>query len=589
MKTIQPPRPPLSEIFTPAVHDEVRETTISTLIFSGDRVWKMRKPVAYPFLDQRSLIEQRRLCEREVELNSRVSPGVYLGVVDIDDPTTGERRPATLMRRMPTARSLSTLISAGEDVHHDLREIARTMATFHLSADFGPRIAAAGQPNENAKRWHGVLTTLARFTGTVLDGSALDTVGCLADEYIAGRSGLFKHRIATDKIVDGHGDLLADDIFCLSGGPAILDCLEFSDELRYCDVLSDVASLVMDCERLGHGELGEYFLREYTTYTADSFPASLAHHYIAYRAAVRCEVACLRYEQGAADSAEQARILLGIALRHVVLARVTWILVGGPPGVGKSTVAGGIADALGWTLLRSDEVRGEVTAGGPPQASSKWLSGHFSTNNTSITYHEMIRRAERVVEMGESVILDATWNSVPLREMALQAAVNARCSHLALRCDAPADVAEHRVARRIAAGTDISLATVAIARRIYEAFDPWPGAVVIGTGQPIAEALTDAITAISAAGAQCPAQGGDQLPLGSSRPVRVATNQTRNAGGRRERSWPVPPSQLIDSDRQDTEACGIGPLQLRAVGRQLTRCSGNPAGAAYSEPHHPTS
>jgi aminoglycoside phosphotransferase family enzyme/predicted kinase len=507
MKTIQPPRRHqiLTETFTPGVHDEVRETTISTVILSRDRVWKMRKPVAFPYLDQRSLNDQRRLCEREVELNSRLAPDVYLGVVEVDDPTTGERRPATLMRRMPDARSLSALMASGEDVRPQLREIARTMAAFHLSADSAPRIAAAGQPKADTKRWHDVLIALARFADTVLDGTVLEHVSCLTDEYIAGRSGLFEHRIATDKIVDGHGDLLADDIFCLSDGPAILDCLEFSDELRYCDVLSDVASLAMDCERLGHGELGEYFLREYATYTADSFPASLAHHYIAYRAVVRCEVACLRHEQGAADAAERARMLLGIADRHLVLGRVSWVLVGGPPGVGKSTVAGELADALGWTVLRSDEVRREVI-GGSLQGTSEWLSDHFSARNTSITYHEMIRRAERLAAMGESVILDATWRSAPLREMALRAAVHAQCAHLALRCDAPAPVAEHRVARRIAAGTDISMATAAIARRIGEAFDAWPAAVVIGTGQPVAEALTEAITAVGTALEQCRAQ-----------------------------------------------------------------------------------
>ena len=490
-------RPHPTETFRPAVDDDVRETAISTVILSGDHAWKFRKPVAYPFLDQRSVSEQRRLCEREVELNSRLAPDVYLGVVDVDDPATGDRRPATLMRRMPDARRLSALMAVGQDARHELREIARTMATFHLSAHCGPRIAVAGEPKAVAERWHGALTTVARFAATVLDGTALDSVACLADEYIAGRSTLFEQRIATDKVVDGHGDLLADDIFCLSTGPAILDCLEFSDELRYCDVLSDVASLAMDCERLGHRELGEYFLREYATYTADSFPASLAHHYIAYRAMVRCEVACLRHEQGAEDAAEQARTLLGIAHRHLVLGRVTWVLIGGPPGAGKSTLASALADALGWAVLRSDEVRREVTDG-TWQATSEWLSDHFSTSTTISTYHELIRRAELLAEMGESVIIDATWASAPLREFALRSAANARCAHVALLCDAPAHVAEHRVARRIAAGTDISLATVAIARRIRESFEPWPDAVVISSGEPIAETLTEALAAIRA-------------------------------------------------------------------------------------------
>ena len=490
--------PGLAETIGISIGDDVRETAISTVILSGERAWKLRKPLAFPFLDQRSLSEQRRLCEREVELNSRLAPDVYLGVVDVDDPATGERRPATLMRRMPDEKRLSVLIATHHDIHHELREIARTMATFHLSAECGPRIAVAGEPKAVGKRWHDALATLARFAGTVLDRTALTSIGCLADEYIAGRSALFEQRMATDKVVDGHGDLLADDIFCVSGGPAILDCLEFSDELRYCDVVSDVASLAMDCERLGHRELGEYFLREYATYTADTFPASLAHHYIAFRAVVRCEVACLRYEQGATDAAEQARTLLGIAHHHLVQGRVTWVLVGGPPGVGKSTLAAGVADALGWTVLRSDEVRREVIGGPSWEGASEWLADHFSATRTTSTYQEMIRRAQLLAAMGEPVIMDATWASASWREMAVEAADGARCAHVAFRCDAPAHVAERRVARRIAAGTDISLATVAIARRIGDSFDPWPDAIVIGTGESIDEALTEALVAIGA-------------------------------------------------------------------------------------------
>jgi len=176
---------------------------------------------------------------------------------------------------------------------------------------------------------------------------------------------------------------------------------------------------------------------------------------------------------------------------------VTWVLIGGPPGVGKSTLAAGVADALGWTVLRSDEVRREL-ASGSLHGSSEWLSDHFSPDKRASVYLEMIRRAEVLGGMGESAIMDATWSSAPLRAVAGQAARSAHCTLIALRCDAPAVVAEHRVARRIAAGTDISMATVAIARRIGESFEPWPTAVVISTGEPVAEALTQAVTVIGA-------------------------------------------------------------------------------------------
>jgi uncharacterized protein len=481
----------------PAAVDAVRETAISTVILAGDRAWKLRKPVVFPFLDQRTTQQQRQLCGREVDLNSRLAPDVYLGVVEVFDPTTGAQRPATLMRRLPDDRRLSVLISGGTDVRQELREIARAMAAFHLSATCGERIATAGTPQALGTRWHDALATLQRFARTALSGTELTRVATLADEYLAGRGPLFAKRIATDKIVDGHGDLLADDIFCLDRGPAILDCLEFSDELRYCDGLCDIASLAMECERLGHAELGEYLLREYATYTADTFPASLVDHYIAYRAVVRCEVACLRHAQGAAGAQAEAQLLLRIALRHLERARVVWVLIGGPPGSGKSTLAAGIGAALGWTVLRSDEVRREVTAGSW-QGTSEWLSNHFSPENQAAVYCELVHRAELLGGVGEPVVIDATWASASLRELACQAARRQQCALIALRCHVPGRVAEHRVARRIAAGTDISLATVAVARRIAACFEPWPDAVVIDTGQPLAEALTRATAAIAA-------------------------------------------------------------------------------------------
>ena len=54
----------------------------------------------------------------------------------------------------------------------------------------------------------------------------------------------------------------------------------------------------MDLERLGRRDLGERFLYLYREFTADTWPRSLAHHYIAYRAQVRAKVASLRAQQG---------------------------------------------------------------------------------------------------------------------------------------------------------------------------------------------------------------------------------------------------------------------------------------------------
>ncbi len=461
-------------------------------------MWKVRKPLQLPFLDQRSLAEQRRLCEREVQLNSRLAPDVYLGVVDVDDPRLGGRRPATLMRRMPDSRRLAALITGGVDVRHEIRDIARTLAAFHLRAPRGPHIALAGTPEAVAKRWHDCLAVLDRFSGGVLDRAEVGAVRRLADEFIAGRAPLFRRRMAIGRIVDGHGDLLADDIFCLISGPRILDCLEFSDRLRYCDVLSDVCSLVMDCERLGDPQLGALLLREYTSFTADTFPCSLADHYIAHRAVIRCEVACLRHDDGDVEAAEQAARLLSIAVLHVRASRPLMLLLGGLPGTGKSTVAAALADVHFWTLIRSDSVRREIVSPESSTASSAWQSPPFSSTATRATYQRVLEHAATLLGLGESVILDASWSSAAHRRAAEKIATATHSAFLALRCEAPAAVAERRIVRRLATGTDISTAGVDVARRMAAIFEPWAGAVTLDTALPVAETMDAAHEAIRA-------------------------------------------------------------------------------------------
>jgi aminoglycoside phosphotransferase family enzyme len=59
------------------------ETHISLLFFTGNHVYKVKKPVDFGFLDFTSLEKRKYFCEREVTLNRRLSPKIYLGVVVI--------------------------------------------------------------------------------------------------------------------------------------------------------------------------------------------------------------------------------------------------------------------------------------------------------------------------------------------------------------------------------------------------------------------------------------------------------------------------------------------------------------------------
>ncbi len=282
-------------------HDSV-ETHVSSLVFDGDVAHKRKKAVRFPFVDLSTPEKRREMCEREVALNRRFSPDVYLGVEDVVDDAGGLVDHAVLMRRMPAERRLATLARGHLDVSSCLRGVARVIATCHAGSVRSEMISSVATPEALVDLWERSLRELVTFVPRPLDGPMLSHVGELAHRYLEGRSTLLADRIARGRIVDGHGDLLADDIFCLDDGPRILDCLEFDDRLRWGDALLDVGFLAMDLERLGRPDLARKFLDWYREFSAETHPRSLEHHYIAYRALVRTKISCLR--GGAGDQLE---------------------------------------------------------------------------------------------------------------------------------------------------------------------------------------------------------------------------------------------------------------------------------------------
>jgi uncharacterized protein len=346
--------------------------------------------------------------------------------------------------------------------------------------------------------WEASFRQLEPFIGPVLDPKTCRRVEDLVRRYLAGRERLFDHRIASGAVRDGHGDLQAEDIFCLDDGPRILDCIEFDDQLRYGDVVADVAFLAMDLERLGAPGAASSFLARYREFTGETYPQSLADHYIAARAHVRCKVACLRYGQGDEGSAAAAGSLLDLARRHLETGRVRLVLVGGLPGTGKSTVAAALADSTGWSVLRSDEVRKDVTGLGHATAAiAAPGEGLYQPSVTDETYDAMLQRARVALELGGSVILDASWAADRHRQAARKVAEDTATDSVELRCAAPPELADQRIRARLAAGGDPSDATPAVAAAMAGRFDPWPAASVVDTAGTLESSVTRALKAAS--------------------------------------------------------------------------------------------
>jgi aminoglycoside phosphotransferase family enzyme/predicted kinase len=472
------------------------ETHTGAVLFVGDLAYKVKKPIRLSFVDWRRLDDRRAACEREVELNRRLVEGVYLGTGELRPPV-GPPEPAVVMRRLPDDRRLSTLVLAGVDVEAPLRHLAHQMAAFHLASPVTRLAEEEAGVTATWRRWETNQCTLLRGLDHDPDREMAADVIRLARRYLAGRAPLFDQRVRDGRARDGHGDLLADDVFCLADGPRALDCLDFDERLRVGDVLADVAFLAMDLERLGRPELGRAFLERHRELTGDDWPASLAHHHVAYRAQVRAMVAAIRFQQGDDAAVGEARQLLTIASEHLRAGRVRLVLVGGAPATGKSTLAAGLADALGAVVLRSDEVRKEL-AGLPASqpAAAELDAGIYTSASTEATYAELLVRARRLLRMGTSVLLDASWLDPQHREAAREVAASTTSDVTELRCVLPVDEAAGRARARAACRCDASDAGPAVARALAARERPWPEAVIVATEGPVSATLAMALEAL---------------------------------------------------------------------------------------------
>lgn len=462
----------------------VHETHTAVVVLMGDRAYKTKKPVDLGFLDFSTPASRHDACAREVALNRRTAPDVYLGLGHLDQPGR-PRETAVVMRRMPEDRRLSTLVSAGVPVTDELRAVARQLAVFHLRAARHPVLQQQAGRDALRQRWRDSIAQVLALH--VVDAATVRRLAALVEAFLAGRTDLLDQRIAAGHVLDGHGDLQAEDVFCLADGPRVLDCLEFDDALRHVDQLDDAAFLAMDLERLGDAAAASAFLDTYVELTGDPAPAALRHHYVAYRAFVRAKVACLRVGQGDDAARRTADQLTKLALRHLEQGAVRLVLVGGLPGTGKTTLASAVADEHGFVVLSSDRIRKEL-AGIPPEqpAPAAYGEGLYDVHATATTYSTLLDRARLLLARGESVVLDASWTDADTRAAAGVLAGEAHAELVEVRCYAPAAVASTRLRTRRPGASDAD-ARVADAMAAHE--DGWPSATVVPTTGSLAEAV----------------------------------------------------------------------------------------------------
>ena len=201
------------------------------LLFVGDRVYKFHKPVHFDFLDFRDRSARAADCQREVELNRRMAPDVYLGVADLimdGEPLDH----MVVMRRLPEVRQLPSLLRSDQDIEMWLDRVAVFLCAFHQTAERSPEISACASLSAMTRKWKDNFEEVTSLGDSPLDSRVDAEIRCLVVHWLDSHEALLETRIPEGHICDGHGDLQASDIYCLDDCIRILDCLEFSDRLR---------------------------------------------------------------------------------------------------------------------------------------------------------------------------------------------------------------------------------------------------------------------------------------------------------------------------------------------------------------------
>ncbi len=272
------------------------QTHISFVFLTQNYVYKMKKAVNFGFLDFSTLEKRHFFCEKELELNRRLCPDVYLEVVPINKSSIikingkGETLEFALkMRRLPQEKIMTQLLNQNKVDKKTIDALAKLIAQFHSKAQMNSEINDYGSLKVIKINWAENFAQTLKYITQTISEVELRFIQNRINGFIEENKLLFERRIKNDKIRDCHGDMHSGNIF-LTDPICIFDAIEFNDRFRYSDVASDVAFLAMDLDFQGRSDLSDYFINKYEFYSKDQELSKVLSFYKCYRAYVRGKV-----------------------------------------------------------------------------------------------------------------------------------------------------------------------------------------------------------------------------------------------------------------------------------------------------------
>lgn len=455
------------------------ETHISWVIVAGEFAYKLKKAVKFDFLDFSSLNARRFYCEEELRLNRRFAPDLYLGICALtgspESPEIdGAGEPieyAVKMRAFPQDSLWTHKIANGSLTETEIDAFAREIASFHHRAKRAPADKPWGSAAVINRINAESLSSIEAELHSVEDQARIQALSEWQARSNAELKTSFAQRKRLGFIRECHGDLHCGNVLTFHGQPLPFDCLEFDENLRWIDVLSDIAFIVMDLRFQGLPALAARLTNRYLEETGDYENLAVLRFYETSRALVRCKVACLEAsglnasEEKSTACLQKARAYLAFATESIQPAEPRIMITHGFSGSGKSTLARILVEILGAVQIRSDVLRKRLHGLPPLQSGNAIADTLYSAQATALTYERLEDLTASIVNAGLPVMVDAAFLRSEERERFAQLARDRNVAFHIFDLCADKATMRARLLKRKQRGDDPSDADVSVLER----------------------------------------------------------------------------------------------------------------------------
>ena len=448
------------------------ETHISWIILTGDFAYKIKKPVRLGFLDFSTLEQRRHFCHEELRLNRRFAPDIYLEVIEIRGTRETPRLNgqgavidyALKMIEFPQQCLLSHYAQTGQLDAELVDALADKVCELHLESEVAATDTTFGS-SDNVKKWSA--ENLNQIESSVPSEVLPASYHRLKQWYRDNTALLLQvaERKCAGHVRECHGDLHLANIAIINNKVTPFDCIEFNSELRWIDTISEAAFVAMDLQARGYRNYCWRFINRYLEISTsknnpgknrtDYDSIQLLRYYFVYRCLVRAKVEALRVDQtetGSSDVCAYQPMLnyIELADQWANQQRPGMIVMHGLSGSGKSTVAAELAETLGAVRIRSDIIRKQIhSIATDANTHSELDAGIYHSEATRLTYRHLQQIAQKIIEAGFCVIIDATFlQEAQRREMLQTGSATTPCARIIINCEAPEAVLRERITTR---------------------------------------------------------------------------------------------------------------------------------------------